>query len=127
MSTAFAAVDIGNSGLRVMLGRMSGGRLIVDEVARHPNAPYLSSDGWRWKVQALRDGMVRGLNAADRIAPLSSIGIDTRPGMRMGGSRLASGVGGGQRVLAAPAGNAVLASRRTSILLDESTDELALL
>lgn len=76
-SSTFGAVDSGNSGLRVMQGTLSDGKLHLVEVARHANAPYQSMDGWRWDAGHLRSALRDGLRAADMLSRLDSIGVDT--------------------------------------------------
>src|SRR5690606_20837074 len=76
-SLSFGAVDIGNSGLRVMLGSLADGRIGLSEVLRVPNAPVQRADGWHWDVQRLADGMRAGLMAADEASRLDGIAVDT--------------------------------------------------
>jgi rhamnulokinase len=74
---AFGAVDIGNSGLRVMLGTLDQDRLALREVTRVPNAPVLLADGWHWDAVGLVEAAVAGLAEADAITPLDAIAVDT--------------------------------------------------
>ncbi|MFL1428620.1 MULTISPECIES: rhamnulokinase [unclassified Nocardiopsis] len=72
-----AAVDLGASSGRVIAGRIEGGRLLTEEVARFPNGPVAVPAAGRttlhWDVLSLYAGVVEGLR---RIAPVS-VGIDT--------------------------------------------------
>jgi rhamnulokinase len=73
-----AAVDLGASSGRVILGRVSGGRVTLEEVHRFPNEPVQLEDGLYWDALRLHHEIVNGLRRAARVAPdLASIGIDT--------------------------------------------------
>ncbi|GAB3473293.1 rhamnulokinase [Nocardiopsis coralliicola] len=78
---AVAAVDLGATSGRVVLGRIRGGRLAVEETARFANTPvHLTQggdDGLYWDIHALYAGVERGIRRAARSAPgLCSVGID---------------------------------------------------
>ncbi|WLQ07229.1 rhamnulokinase [Arthrobacter oryzae] len=82
----FAAVDIGASSGRVILGRVSGGAgpesAKLETVHRFPNGVVESDGGLRWDFDALFAEVLAGLAAAARVAAergetISSIGIDT--------------------------------------------------
>ncbi|MFD7425731.1 rhamnulokinase family protein [Streptomyces sp. NPDC059818] len=73
----FAAVDLGATSGRVMTGRVGPGTLVLAEAHRFANTPVRLPDGLRWDVLALYQGMLDGLRAAGRSAPVASIGIDT--------------------------------------------------
>jgi rhamnulokinase len=92
--TVFAAVDIGASSGRVILGRMTGsggsGDGAADEatsveletVHRFPNGVVELDGGLRWDFDALFAEVIAGLAAAARVAgehgeTITSIGIDT--------------------------------------------------
>lgn len=76
--TALAAVDLGATSGRVVLGELSGGRLHLEEVARFRNRPVRTPDGLHWSVLELYRDVVEGLAAAARRAPgLAGIGIDS--------------------------------------------------
>jgi rhamnulokinase len=77
MSKAYAAVDLGNSSGRVMLGRVNDDRVELSEVRRIPNAPYHRADGWHWDVRGLFDEAMAGLREAAGQVELSGIAIDT--------------------------------------------------
>ena len=73
-----AAVDLGASSGRVMLGRVGDGLLELDEVNRFANRPVRVNGTLHWDVLALHAGMLDGLRAAGRAADrLDGIGIDT--------------------------------------------------
>lgn len=72
-----AAVDLGASSGRVMLGHVGPGVLGLDAVARFPNDPVRLPDGLHWNVLELYRQAVAGLRIAAGTAKLSSIGIDT--------------------------------------------------
>ncbi len=85
----FAAVDIGASSGRVILGRVSDGsagsegKAALETVHRFPNGVVESDGGGlRWDFDALFAEVLAGLAAAARVAgergeTISSIGIDT--------------------------------------------------
>lgn len=78
----FAAVDIGASSGRVILGSISGGASRLEVVHRFPNAVVESDGGLRWDFDALFAEVLTGLTAAGKAAqlrgvPITSIGIDT--------------------------------------------------
>ena len=61
-----AAIDLGATSGRVMLGSIDSGRLIVREVARFPNTPVRVRNGLHWDVLGLYGAAMRGLAAAAR-------------------------------------------------------------
>ncbi|WP_436058498.1 rhamnulokinase [Arthrobacter sp. LjRoot78] len=85
--SVFAAVDIGASSGRVILGRVSGragseGKATLETVHRFPNGVVESDGGLRWNFDALFAEVLTGLAAAASVAgergeTISSIGIDT--------------------------------------------------
>ncbi|MFJ5895603.1 rhamnulokinase family protein [Streptomyces sp. NPDC093064] len=70
---AYAAVDLGASSGRVMVGRVGRDRLELTEAHRFPNRPVRLPEGLRWDVLTLYAGVLDGLRAAGRV---DSIGID---------------------------------------------------
>ncbi len=75
-----AAVDLGASSGRVMVGRVGPGTLDVTQVARFPNGAVTRADGLHWDVAALRSHVLDGLAAARDFAGdegLTSVGVDT--------------------------------------------------
>ncbi len=76
--TAFAAVDLGASSGRVVVGRVGPGSLSLVECFRFANVPVEVQGTLHWDILALYDGMLDGLGAAVREAPaLVSVGIDS--------------------------------------------------
>ncbi|MDF9811062.1 rhamnulokinase family protein [Streptomyces sp. SPB162] len=71
---AFAAVDLGASSGRVIVGRVTAGSVGLDEVHRFPNEPVHVGGTLHWDVLALYRGVLEGLRAA---GPVTSVGIDT--------------------------------------------------
>ena len=47
---AYAAVDLGAESGRVVLGRLEGGRVELEEVHRFENRPVRLPDGLRWNL-----------------------------------------------------------------------------
>jgi len=77
-----AAVDLGASSGRVMLGRWNGDGLELSEVHRFPNGPIEVDGRLLWDAQRLFDETILGLAEAVRIAQaagsvLSGIGVDS--------------------------------------------------
>lgn len=78
----FAAVDIGASSGRVILGRVSGSGVTLETVHRFPNGVVEVDGGLRWDFDALFAEVLTGLAAAasaagERGETITSIGIDT--------------------------------------------------
>ncbi|CAN7521858.1 rhamnulokinase [Microbacterium maritypicum] len=75
---AVAAVDLGATSGRVMIGRIGEGRLELELVSRFPNGPVERDDGLHWDFSALYEHVVAGLAEAVRREPaIESIGIDS--------------------------------------------------
>jgi rhamnulokinase len=73
-----AAVDLGASSGRVMLGEVGPGVLRMEQVARFPNEPVRLPDGLHWDVVELYRQAVDGLAEAARRAPgrLAGVAVD---------------------------------------------------
>jgi len=77
-SGVVAAVDLGATSGRVMLGYVDDGVLRLEQVARFPNGPVEGPDGLHWDFTALYRHIVDGLAEALRREPgITSIGIDS--------------------------------------------------
>ncbi|WP_029263748.1 MULTISPECIES: rhamnulokinase [unclassified Microbacterium] len=75
---AVAAVDLGATSGRVMIGRIGDGKLDLELVSRFPNGPVERADGLHWDFAALYEHVVAGLAEAVRREPrIESIGIDS--------------------------------------------------
>ncbi len=73
-----AAVDLGASSGRVMVGRVAPNELELTEVQRFSNEPVLLPDGLHWDILRLYRDVIAGLREATRAAEgLVSIGIDS--------------------------------------------------
>ncbi len=73
-----AAVDLGATSGRVMLGYVGEGTLRLEQVARFSNGPVERPDGLHWDFDALYRHIVAGLTEALRREPgIASIGIDS--------------------------------------------------
>jgi rhamnulokinase len=78
MTAAVAAVDLGATSGRVMLGYVGHDELRLVPVARFPNQPVRTIDGLHWNILELHRSVVAGLGSAVREEPeLRSIGIDS--------------------------------------------------
>lgn len=71
---SYAAVDLGASSGRVMVGHVGPDRLELAEAHRFPNRPVRLPEGLRWDILALYGGVLDGLRAAGRV---DSVGIDS--------------------------------------------------
>ncbi|MGW8567408.1 rhamnulokinase [Isoptericola sp. NPDC055881] len=74
-----AAVDLGATSGRVILGRFGAGGLRLQHVARFPNEPVRTPDGLHWNLLELYRQVLEGLAAAEREAPgeILGVGIDS--------------------------------------------------
>ncbi|MCU7723074.1 rhamnulokinase [Actinoplanes sp. KI2] len=70
----FAAVDLGASSGRVMVGRVGDGVVALEEVHRFANEPVRAGGTLHWDILSLYRGVLDGLAAA---GPVDSIGIDS--------------------------------------------------
>src|SRR4051794_22270948 len=71
---SFAAVDLGASSGRVMVGRVGGGKVVLEEVHRFANEPVRAGGTLHWDILSLYREVLTGLAAA---GPVDSIGIDS--------------------------------------------------
>jgi rhamnulokinase len=76
--TTMAAVDIGAQSGRVVVGRLDGERLTIEEVHRFPNVPVHADGRLHWDILQLYEQVLEGISAAARAAgQIDSVGIDT--------------------------------------------------
>ncbi|GHH91732.1 rhamnulokinase [Streptomyces capillispiralis] len=71
---SYAAVDLGASSGRVMVGRVGPDSLELTEAHRFPNRPVRVPEGLRWDVLGLYAGVLDGLRRAGQV---DSVGIDS--------------------------------------------------
>jgi len=71
---SFAAVDLGASSGRVMVGRVGAGTLTLEPVNRFANEPVRVGGTLHWDILALYRGVLEGLRGA---GPVDGIGIDS--------------------------------------------------
>lgn len=76
---SYAAVDLGASAGRVMVGRVGPGSVELVEAHRFANEPVRLADGLHWDVLGLYRETLVGLRKAASVGPgpLASIGIDS--------------------------------------------------
>jgi rhamnulokinase len=73
-----AAVDLGASSGRVMVGRVAPNELELTEVHRFPNEPVRLPDGLHWDILRLYSEVLAGLREASQATDaLDSIGVDS--------------------------------------------------
>jgi rhamnulokinase len=78
MSATVAAVDLGATSGRVILGHVSHNELSIRPVARFPNLPVRTIDGLHWNILELYRNVLAGLSNAVREEPaLSSVAVDS--------------------------------------------------
>jgi rhamnulokinase len=78
MTSAVAAVDLGATSGRVMLGYVGHNELSLRPVARFPNGPVAAADGLHWDISGLYRHVIAGLASALREEPgVLSIGVDS--------------------------------------------------
>jgi rhamnulokinase len=73
MSLRVAAVDLGASSGRVMVGTVGPGRLALEEVHRFPNGPVSVDGALHWDIGRIHREVLAGLRAAGSV---DAIGID---------------------------------------------------
>jgi rhamnulokinase len=77
-SGCVAAVDLGATSGRVMLGHLGSDQLSVEAVHRFPNDPVRITDGLHWNILELYRNLLIGLRKAVGAQPgLSGVGIDS--------------------------------------------------
>ncbi|PJI91135.1 rhamnulokinase [Luteimicrobium subarcticum] len=75
---AVAAVDLGATSGRVVVGRVSPDGVEIEDVHRFPNRPVRTRDGLHWDVLDLYRNVIEGLRTAFAAEPgIVSIGIDS--------------------------------------------------
>lgn len=75
---AVAAVDLGATSGRVIVGRVGPALLETEQVARFANEPVATADGLHWNLLGLYGAAVKGLATAFRSTPdIASIGVDS--------------------------------------------------
>ena len=77
MTVRFAAVDLGATSGRVMVGQLVDGSVKLDQVTRFLNTPVPTIDGLHWDILGLYRDIVAGLAEATRAGDLASVGIDS--------------------------------------------------
>ena len=74
---AVAAVDLGASGGRVMVGEVGPGQLVLHEAHRFPNVPVTVRGTLHWDILRLYGEVLAGLRAASGKFELASLGVDS--------------------------------------------------
>ncbi|ADB29388.1 carbohydrate kinase FGGY [Kribbella flavida DSM 17836] len=77
MSLRLAAVDLGASSGRVMVGRVGPDTLELSEVHRFSNGPVRVQGTLHWDILRLYQETLAGLGEAARTGPLDGLGIDS--------------------------------------------------
>lgn len=76
---SYIAVDLGAESGRVMLGRITDGRLTLEQMHRFANGPVEEKGSLRWDFDRLLSEVKTGIGLAARAAegPVGGIGVDT--------------------------------------------------
>ncbi len=75
---AFAAVDLGATSGRVVIGRVTSDRVDLEVVHRFANGPIERADGLHWDFDSLYENVLVGLARAVELEPtIESVGIDS--------------------------------------------------
>lgn len=78
MTASFAAVDLGASSGRVVVGQVGPDQLALTEVHRFPNVPVTRPDGLYWNIEGLfRESLVGLAKAVSAADDLVSVGVDS--------------------------------------------------
>ena len=73
---SFAAVDLGASSGRVIVGTISSEKIVYEEVHRFGNGPVTRSDGLYWDIESLKQNVIQGLGKLSG-KNIVSIGVDS--------------------------------------------------
>lgn len=73
---AHLAVDLGANGGKVYLGGFDDG-FTIREVHRFANRPVARDGRYYWELDRLRDDVIDGIELADELGDLETVGIDT--------------------------------------------------
>jgi rhamnulokinase len=76
-SAVVAAADLGASGGRVIVGRVTGEAIDLHEVSRFANEPVRVGETLHWDILRLQAQVTAGLRRAAADFPLASVGIDS--------------------------------------------------
>ena len=71
-----AAIDLGASSGRVVIGHRTGRGFRLNEVHRFPNRPRPAGGVLRWDARALFAGILGGLRAAAQAGPVDAVSVD---------------------------------------------------
>jgi rhamnulokinase len=74
---AFVAIDLGAESGRVVVGRLAGGTVALEEVSRFPNRPEELPDGLHWNVLDLYRESLGGIGRAVQASAIRSVGVDS--------------------------------------------------
>jgi len=81
MTVHVAAVDLGATSGRVMVGRVGAGELVIEEAHRFANGPVRvagrSKSTLYWDILAIYREVLAGIQAAQGKSPLDAVGIDS--------------------------------------------------
>lgn len=77
MATQHAAVDLGASNGRVMIGSVADGAVTLTEIHRFPNGGIPVGDHLYTDTLGLYAGVVEGLRRANRVGKVCSVGVDS--------------------------------------------------
>ena len=73
----YLAIDIGASSGRHMLGHVSDGKIVLEEVYRFDNSQVRKNGHDCWDIEKLVENVKAGIDAALEKTEIASIGLDT--------------------------------------------------
>lgn len=71
------AIDLGSSGVKMVLGTLNGNKIETREVHRFSNEPVLMNGKFKWDTENIFNGIKEGIKKAKDISDFDSIGVDT--------------------------------------------------
>lgn len=71
------AVDLGSSGVKIILGNLENGKIITQEIYRFSNEPLLIDGALKWNINQIFSDIKEGIQKASKILNFQSIGVDS--------------------------------------------------
>ncbi len=71
------AIDLGSSGVKIVLGTLNNGKIETKEIHRFANEVILLNGKLKWDVYSIFKGIKEGIKKASEIADFDTIGVDT--------------------------------------------------
>lgn len=71
------AIDLGSSGVKMVLGSLKDGKIEATEIHRFPNEPIIMDGKLKWDIENIFNGIKEGIKKASKVADFETIGVDT--------------------------------------------------